>query len=214
MFKNDQDTRPDKILEERLLLLVFVLTATIVSIGFLFAYPTYLRPVILAVFAFITLSIYIAITILQSGETAILYGGLANEILKNRKICYIIANADGKIILQNELAKKFFNGLPILDFLENHAVADENNRQKLKQLRSSAQHLKEEKLELILKFDSTTVFSGQEWYRITLRPISLNRKDDDNLNEASGFDLKYNIMQFQMEYQIMFINLTPVKFSI
>ena len=193
MFKNDQDTRPDKILEERLLLLVFVLTATIVSIGFLFAYPTYLRPVILAVFAFIILSIYIAITILQSGETAILYGGLANEILKNRKICYIIANADGKIILQNELAKKFFNGLPILDFLENHAVADENNRQKLKQLRSSAQHLKEEKLELILKFDSTTVFSGQEWYRITLRPISLNRKDDDNLNEASGFDLKYNI---------------------
>ena len=86
MFQNKQDIRPDKILEERLLLLVFMLTATIVSIGFLFAYPGYLRPVILAVFAFITLSIYITITILQSGETAILYGGLANEILKNRKI--------------------------------------------------------------------------------------------------------------------------------
>lgn len=34
MFKNDQNIRPDKILEERLLLLVFMLTATIVSIGF------------------------------------------------------------------------------------------------------------------------------------------------------------------------------------
>ena len=76
MFKSDQDIRPDKILEERLLLLVFMLTATIVSIGFLFAYPAYLRPVILAVFIFIILSIYIAITILKSGETAILYGGL------------------------------------------------------------------------------------------------------------------------------------------
>ena len=31
MFKNDQDIRPDKILEDRLLLLVLMLTATIVS---------------------------------------------------------------------------------------------------------------------------------------------------------------------------------------
>lgn len=161
MFKNDQDIRPDKILEERLLLLVFMLTATIVSIGFLFAYPAYLRPVILAVFIFIILSIYIAITILQSGETAILYGGLANEILKNRKICYTIVNADGKTVLQNELAKNFLQGLPVLDFLEMHLVNDENNRQKLKQLRTSAEHLKEDRLEVTLKFDTSTVFSGQ-----------------------------------------------------
>lgn len=174
MFKNDQDIRPDKILEERLLLLVFMLTATIVSIGFLFAYPAYLRPVILAVFIFIILSIYIAITILQSGETAILYGGLANEILKNRKICYTIVNADGKTVLQNELAKNFLQGLPVLDFLEMHLVNDENNRQKLKQLRTSAEHLKEDRLEVTLKFDTSTVFSGQEWYRVSLRPISLN----------------------------------------
>ena len=158
MFKNDQDIRPDKILEERLLLLVFMLTATIVSIGFLFAYPAYLRPVILAVFIFIILSIYIAITILQSGETAILYGGLANEILKNRKICYTIVNADGKTVLQNELAKNFLQGLPVLDFLEMHLVNDENNRQKLKQLRTSAEHLKEDRLEVTLKFDTSTIF--------------------------------------------------------
>lgn len=193
MFQNKQDIRPDKILEERLLLLVFMLTATIVSIGFLFAYPGYLRPVILAVFAFITLSIYIAITILQSGETAILYGGLANEILKNRKICYVIVNADGKIILQNELAKTFLNGMDILNFLETHIATEEINRQKLKQLHSAAEHLKEEKLELVLKFDSTTVFSGQEWYRVRVRPISLNQNNDENMDNASGFDLKYNI---------------------
>ena len=53
MFKNDQNIRPDKILEERLLLLVFMLTATVVSIGILFAYPTFLRPIILFVFFFI-----------------------------------------------------------------------------------------------------------------------------------------------------------------
>ena len=193
MFKNDQDIRPDKILEERLLLLVFMLTATIVSIGFLFAYPAYLRPVILAVFIFIILSIYIAITILQSGETAILYGGLANEILKNRKICYTIVNADGKTVLQNELAKNFLQGLPVLDFLEMHLVNDENNRQKLKQLRTSAEHLKEDRLEVTLKFDTSTVFSGQEWYRVSLRPISLNADGGEEMDRASGFDLKYNI---------------------
>ena len=96
MFNNELNIRPDKILERRLLLLVLMLTATIVSIGFLFAYPMYLRPVILAVFIFIILSIYLTITILQSGETAILYGGLANEILKNRKICYTIINQIGR----------------------------------------------------------------------------------------------------------------------
>ena len=87
MFDNKEDIRPDKVLETRLLLLVFMLTAIILSIGFLFAYPMFLRPIILAIFVFITLCIYITITILQSGETAILYGGLANEILKSKKIC-------------------------------------------------------------------------------------------------------------------------------
>ena len=162
MFKNDQNIRPDKILEERLLLLVFMLTATVVSIGILFAYPTFLRPIILFVFFFIILSIYITITILQSGETAILYGGLANEILKNKKTCYTIVNAAGKTILQNELAKDFLKGDDILKFLENHIVKSESNLQRLKQLKASAEHLKEDSLEIALKFDTTAAFFGQK----------------------------------------------------
>lgn len=189
MFK-DENIRPDKILEQRLLLLVFMLTATIVSIGFLFAYPNYLRPVILAIFIFITLSIYIAISILQSGETAILYGGLANEILKNKKICYTIVNTEGKIVLQNELAKSFLKGMPIFKFLENHLVNNETNFHKLKQLQNSAKLLKEDTLEVTLKFDEKTVFSGQEWFRINIRPISLNNNISENI---SSFDKKYNI---------------------
>ena len=131
MFNDKEDIRPDKILEKRLLLLVLMLTSTILSIGFLFANPTYLRPIILAIFIFITLSIYLTITILQSGETAILYGGLANEILKSKKICYIITN-HSKILLQNELAKEFLNNTHIIDFLKKHHVNDELNFQKLK----------------------------------------------------------------------------------
>ncbi len=191
MFKKDQNIRPDKILEERLLLLVFMLTATVVSIGILFAYPTFLRPIILFVFFFIILSIYITITILQSGETAILYGGLANEILKNKKTCYTIVNAAGKTILQNELAKDFLKGDDILQFLENHIVKSESNLQRLKQLRASAEHLKEDTLEIALKFDTTAIFSGEEWYRVSIRPISLNQIND--VDDASKFDLKYNI---------------------
>ncbi|MBO5441582.1 MAG: PAS domain-containing protein, partial [Alphaproteobacteria bacterium] len=194
MFKTDQDIRPDKILEKRLLLLVFVLTATIVSIGFLFAYPTYLRPIILSVFIFIILSIYITITILKSGESAILYGGLANEILKDRKICYTIINTEGKTVLQNEAAKEFLKKIPVLTFLQEHAVSDENNLQKLKQLQLSAEHFKEETLEIALKFDNKTVFSGQEWYRVTLRPISISQTD--NTQKISNFDLKYNTYLF------------------
>lgn len=193
MFNEKQDIRPDKILEGRLLLLVCMLTATIVSIGFLFAYPAYLRPIILSVFVFIILSIYIAITILQSGETAILYGGLANEILKNRKICYTIVDAKGKIILQNELAKDFLKNQPVLRFLEQHLIEEESNIQKLRQLRLSAEHLKEETLEISLNFNSSAVFTGGEWYRVNLRPISLKQTADTNLQHASNFDRKYNI---------------------
>ncbi len=189
MFK-DENIRPDKILERRLLLLVSMLLATIISIGFLFAWPSYLRSIILAIFIFITLSIYLTISILQSGETAILYGGLANEILKNKKICYTIVNTKGKIVLQNELAKSFFKGMPIFKFLENHLVNNDANSHKLKQLQNSAKLLKEDTLEVTLTFDEKTIFSGQEWYRINLRPISLN----NNVSEtSSAFDKKYNI---------------------
>ncbi len=192
MFKDKEDIRPDKILEKRLLLLVLMLTSTIISIGFLFANPAYLRPIILAIFIFITLSIYLTITILQSGEAAILYGGLANEILKSKKICYIITN-QSKIIIQNELAKDFLQNTPIIDFLKKHLVNDEPNLQKLKELEHSSANYKETTQELALKFDDKTIFSGYEWYRITLRPITLNDNSIKDLNQASLFDKKYNI---------------------
>ncbi len=192
MFNNEQDTRPDKILERRLLLLVFMLTATIVSIGFLFAYPMYLRPVILAIFVFITASIYITITILQSGETAILYGGLANEILKNQKISYLITNSENKIILRNECAKNFLQKMPILEFLETNLASNESNQQKLKQLKCSAEHLKETTVDIALKFNTETVFSGSEWFRVSVRPISLTPSDAIEEN-PSNFNRKYNI---------------------
>lgn len=193
MFNNDQDTRPDKILETRLLLLVFMLTATIVSIGFLFAYPAYLRPVILAVFIFIIASIYITITILQSGETAILYGGLANEILKNKKISYLITNSENKIILRNEQAKNFLQKMPILEFLETNLVAEESNQQKFKQLKYSAEHLKETTVDIALKFNTETIFSGSEWFRVSVRPISLTQNETEELSKSSNFNRKYNI---------------------
>ncbi len=196
MFKSNKDTRPDKILETRLLLLVFMLTATILSIGFLFAYPMYLRPIILAIFIFITLSIYIAITILQSGETAILYGGLANEILKDKKICYIITNQDNKIVLQNELAKAFLQNTPILDFLKKHIITDESNLHKLKELEHASQNLKETSQDIAIKFDDKTIFSGFEWYRVNIRPISLNPNKNEDILTISKLDKKYNIYQF------------------
>ncbi len=190
MFKDNNDIRPDKILEKRLLLLVLMLTSTIISIGILFAYPQYLRPIILAIFIFITLSIYIAIMILQSGETAILYGKLANEILKSKKICYTIVNQEGKIILQNELAKNFLHNKSIIDFFKQHLVSDESNLQKIKQLEYSSKNLKECTQELALKFDNKTIFSGFEWYKVSLRPITLNTNSKET---TSNFDKKYNI---------------------
>lgn len=195
MFKNNKDTRPDKILEARLLLLVFMLTATILSIGFLFAYPMYLRPIILSIFIFIILSIYITITVLQSGETAILYGGLANEILKDKKICYIITNQDSKIVLQNELAKNFLQNTPVLSFLKKHIINDENNLHKLKELEHASKNLKETSQDIAIKFDDNTIFSGYEWYRINIRTISLNQNKNDDMLNASKLDKKYNIYQ-------------------
>lgn len=193
MFKKDPNTRPDRILEGRLLLLVFMLTATVVSIGFLFAYPSYLRPVILFIFTFIILSIYITITILQSGETAILYGGLANEILKNKKTGYIIFNTEGKTVLQNEPAQTLLQNKPVIEFLNSHIVSTESNLLKLKQLEFAAEHLTEEQVEIALKFNAATVFSGEEWYRVSLRPISLDGQDTENARTVAGRNRKYNI---------------------
>ena len=195
MFDNKKDIRPDKILETRLLLLVFMLTAIILSIGFLFAYPILLRPIILAIFIFITLCIYITITILQSGETAILYGGLANEILKSKKICYTITTPNKQIILQNSLAKDFLKDCFILDFLKKNLVNDENNLQKLKQLEYAFTNLKENTQEIALKFDDKTIFSGFEWFRVSLRSITLNPNSKEDIISASKFDKKYNIYQ-------------------
>lgn len=194
MAKKEQNTRPDKALETRLLLLVVMLTLTIVSLLLLFAYPENLRTIIAAIFIFIILCLIISITILQSGETAILYGGLANEILQNRKICYIIMNTAGKTILQNELAHKTLQKTTILDFLNEHCLKDEINLQNLKQLQTSALHLRADTIELALKFDMTTVFSGAEWYRISVRPISLKSKQKE-IDQASPYNKKYNIYQ-------------------
>lgn len=185
MFGKDNDIRPDKVLETRLLLLVAMLTLTILSIGFLFAYPQYLRPIILSVFVFIISSIFITITILQSGEKAILYGGLANEILKNRKTCYIILDNKSNIVLQNELAKNLLQNTPILEFLDKYILKDENNTKKLKQLALSSKNLKENTVEIPLKFDTKTIFTGQTWYKIHLRPISLNN-DEENIDTNSN----------------------------
>lgn len=192
MFNTEQDTRPDKILERRLLLLVFMLTATIVSIGFLFAYPAYLRPIILAVFIFIILSIYLTITILQSGETAILYGGLANEILKNHKISYLIINSENKVILQNERAKSLLQKKTVIEFLKTHIIDNESNQHKLRQLENATERFKETTADIALKFDTKTIFSGAEWYRISIRPISLNQNETENTENSSNFDRKYN----------------------
>ena len=192
MLNKDQDIRPDKILETRLLLLVIMLTATIVGLLLLFAYPSSLRLIISFVFICITLSLIIAISVLQSGETAILYGGLANEILKNRKVSYIIMNTDKKIILKNETARKNIDKDNILDFIKQHILHDEINLQKLKQLETAITHLKFCSIEVELKFDDKTVFSGIEWYRIILRPISLKTQHKE-LEETSHLDRKYNI---------------------
>ena len=186
MFSKNNDIRPDKVLETRLLLLVAMLTLTILSIGFLFACPEYLRPIILSVFVFITLSIYITITILQSGEKAILYGGLANEILKNKKICYVITDSKSHIVLQNELAKNFLQNIPVLDFLEKYVVKDENYTKKLKQLEISSKNLKEHSIDIPLKFNTQTVFTGQTWYKVSIRPITLNNNEETASTDSSS----------------------------
>ena len=126
MLNKEQDIRPDKILEIRLLLLVIMLTATIVGILLLFAYPANWRLIISFVLICIILSLIIAISVLQSGETAILYGGLANEILKSRKICYVIMDTDKKTILKNETARKTIDKENIVDFIKQHIFTQYN----------------------------------------------------------------------------------------
>ena len=53
-------------------------------------------------------------------------------------------------------------------------------------------HLKTDTTEIALKFNTSTVFSGEEWYRVSLRPITLKPQTEEQ-EKTSEFDKKYNI---------------------
>ena len=112
----------------------------------------------------------------QSRRKAISYGGFANEIIRISTQAKRIDDPQGKVVIENDLAKNIFNQGNILNFLQNNlSPYNRNNPLALQRLKNAFQNLNKEKVTLSLKQGENA--ESQSWYEITLRPISLKKTD-------------------------------------
>ncbi len=171
--------RPDKLLQNRLILLAYALIILTISLVLFLAYPEYR---LLLVFTFILTTVCclsLTIKTINAAEEAITYGGFANEIIKNKYEIIRIDNSNGEPVIQNDLAQEMFHNDNLLKFLENHLSGQSSNSAALYRLKTAYNDLVSEKvtLSLILQQDDSKIFTPEEWYTISLKPIYLKKTD-------------------------------------
>ncbi len=172
MIKKKALQRPDKQLEKMLLGLVFAIISTALSILMLFIFPQN-SLLFLSLTLFLTMmSIGLAIIVISESEKALTYGGLANVILAGKEKISRVDNAFFDAVIENDLAKKFFENHKVMTFLKNQALDDKKNQLSLVRVENALKNLKEEKVTLEL-----TKGGENRFYQISLRPLYLKKND-------------------------------------
>ena len=185
MLKKRVPDRPDQQLESTLIALVYTLIALTISLLLLFIYPQQSLMLIMAILIITVLSIGLTIRVLGSSEDAIAFGGLVSEIMQSRDIIKRIDNADGAPIIENLPAQNFFQtDGKVIDFLEKN-LSEETDITDFDRLKTALKNLREEEITLSLNL------GGREWYKVTLRPISLKK--------AALFEEEYSIEKIKRE---------------
>ena len=113
------NNRPDKLLQSCLIKLAFALVLLTIVIILLFLYPQHHLYLILCTVILISYCLLNTIKTLDAGETAISYGGFANEIIRNDFKIRRIENPDGEPIIQNDPAKELLKEESALKFIEH-----------------------------------------------------------------------------------------------
>ena len=180
MLCNSKTThRPDKLLQKRLVFLAYSLILLIGSMLMLFSNPEHIIIWICITILITCLCLFQAIKTLHAAEEAISYGGFANEIIKSDFLGERIDNSLGEAILQNTTSEELFKNEAVLTFLENHLSDNTFNKANFLRLQNAHQNLDSSQvtLSLIMHKEDSRIFSDEEWFKISLRPIFLKKTD-------------------------------------
>lgn len=172
MLKKNTVNRPDRRLEATLSALVYTVVALALSLFMLFVYPQYSLYLIMLILGVTVFCITLAIQIMSASEEALTYGGFANEILNSREIINRIDNNRGEPIIENQPAKKFFDGGYVLESLRENLVKERKNQLNFQRLESAVKNLKEEKITLQLLLSEE-----EKWYDVVFRPLYLKKSN-------------------------------------
>lgn len=172
--------RPDKILERRLLFLSYSLVLLTVTVILFLLYPEYFLYFTLLTVFMSAFCLFSTIKTLKAGEEAISYGGFANEIIKGDLHARRIDNAEAEAVIENDYARDFFKGENIIEFLGAHLSDNRQNKTAFGRLETALANLTREKVVLSLYLNKNSdkrIFTPEEWFEITVRPVYLKKTD-------------------------------------
>lgn len=176
MLQNIKISRPDRLLQKRLIGLAYALVALTASLIISILFPQHLILFLCLTAAITLFALVLSLLTLKAGEKAISYGGFANEIIRRSSQAKRIDNSLGRIVIENERAKELFNQGSILSFLQNHLSGDNrSNPMAFQRLKNAFQNLADEKVTLSLKLGND--LESESWFEVILRPISLKKTD-------------------------------------
>lgn len=176
-LKNNR--RPDKELQKKLVSLAYGLVFLTFSVILFLLYPQYQISLIIALLLSSSVCLYLTIKTIGTAEEAMSYGGFANEIIRNGFEARRIENSHFEPVLQNEAAKDLLNYDSALNFFAANLSDTRQNRNALNRLQTAIENLTTEKVALALRLHSenTKIFSEEEWYEVSIRPIYLKKTD-------------------------------------
>lgn len=177
MLGDINDRRPDHQLERNLVFLAYAIMFMSLSVFALFLYPQYSLYVVISMVVWNIVCILITIRILKVSENAIGFGALASEVLNERNKYCRIDNSKGEAILINKAATDYFHNTPIMSFLEDNMLDTQANKMDLQKLYSAVSKLKTTSGVISVKPQQNSVYVAQEWLKVNVKPIYLNKTD-------------------------------------
>ena len=177
MLGNINNRRPDRQLERNLVFLAYAIMFMSLSLFAFFLYPQYALYILICVAIWNVLCILVTIRILKVSEHAIGFGMMAAEILNDKTKYYRVDNSKGEAIIANKLALNYFKNQSILEFLEHNIIDNAANKLDLQKLTAAVNKLQETTVTLSINPHKDSVFVVEEWLRVSVKPIYLDKTD-------------------------------------
>lgn len=205
MLKDIRKRRPDRKLERNLLGLSYAVMFMSLSFFSLFVYPQYLLYSIIAAVVLNIVVILITIRILKVSETAIGFGALAGEIIADESKYQRVDNINGEIVVANKSAINFFGEENIGNYFSKNIIDNDANKLDLQKLYSAVKNIQPAIVELSVNPSKNSVFVSEEWFKVSVKPVFLNKADI--------FEGKYSLKQIQKETYFYWVveNITAYK---